>query len=45
MKSHHTVELEVSIEPDRSVSAVEGEGDVGHVRPAPLLQGQVSALN
>lgn len=34
----HTVELEVSIEPDRSVSAVEGEGDIRHVRPPPLLK-------
>ena len=38
MKSHHTVELEVGIEPDRSVSAVEGEGDIRHVRPPPLLK-------
>jgi len=34
----HTVELEVSIEPDRSVSAVEGEGDIGHICPPTLLK-------
>ena len=38
MRSHHAVKLEVSIEPDRSVGAVEGEGDVGHIRPSTLLQ-------
>ena len=38
MKSHHTVELEVGIEPDRSVSAVEGEGDIGHICPPTLLK-------
>ena len=38
MKSHHAVELEVGIEPDRSVSAVEGEGDIGHIRPPALLK-------
>jgi len=32
----HTVKLEVSIEPDWSVSAVEGEGDIGHIRPPTL---------
>jgi hypothetical protein len=35
----HAVELQVSVEADGAVGAVEGEGDVGHVRPAPLLQG------
>jgi len=35
---NHTVELEVSIEPDRSVSAVEGEGDIGHICPPTLLK-------
>ena len=38
MRSHHAVKLEVSIEPDRSVGAVEGEGDVGHIRPSTLLE-------
>ena len=38
MKSHHAVELEVGIEPDRSVSAVEGEGDIGHIRPPAFLK-------
>ena len=38
MRSHHTVKLEVSIEPDWSVSAVEGEGDIGYIRPPTLLK-------
>ena len=38
MRSHHTVKLEVSIEPDWAVSAVEGEGDIRHIRPPTLLK-------
>ena len=38
MRSHHTVKLEVSIESDRSVSAVECEGNIGHIRPTTLLK-------
>jgi len=34
----HTVKLEVSIEPDWAVSAVEGEGDIRHIRPPTLLK-------
>ena len=45
MKSHHTVKLEVSIEADRSVSAVEGEGDIGHIRPPPLLKVRTPLLS
>ena len=34
---HHAVKLKVSIESYWSISAVEGEGDVRHVGPAPFL--------
>ena len=34
---HHAVELKVGVESYWSISAVEGEGDVRHVSPAPLL--------
>ena len=38
IKSYHAVKLEVSIESDRSVSAVECEGNIGHIRPTTLLK-------
>ena len=38
IKSYHAVKLKVSIESDRSVSAVECEGNIGHIRPTPFLK-------
>ena len=38
IKPYHAVKLEVSIESDRSVSAVECEGNIGHIRPTTLLK-------
>jgi len=35
---YHAIELEVCIEADGPVGAVEGEGDVGELCPALLLQ-------
>ena len=43
-KSHHAVELEVSVEADGTVGAVEGERDVGHICPPTFLKQSASVL-
>ena len=45
IKSYHAVKLEVSIESDRSVSAVKCEGNIGHIRPTTLLKKSPSVFS